>query len=158
VNRLESLDRRSDPRPIAPVDRGRERGGDRQPQLRPLANEAIEVRSRNTPGLHVCNRANARCPLIQQEAEVAERSRCGNRRDQSVALVDSNADLDHAASEQVQRIRHLALAHYDRTGSEMSILARTDQSSDIDAVEATQVFDASKELLLGRYLLGVLIG
>ena len=114
--------------------------------------------SRNAPGLHVRKRANSGCPFIKQQAEVAEGSRRGDRGDQSVAFIHPNAHLHRAVGEQIKRICDLALADDDRAGREMGVLARTDQSSDIHAVQAPQVIDAAKELLLGLSLFRVLIG
>ena len=101
VERLRRFDRCTDPCPIASVDCGRERGGDRQPELRPLAEEALEVVSRNAPGLHVRKRPHCGSPFIQQQAEVAEGGWRGDRCDRSVAFIHPNAHLHRAVGEQV---------------------------------------------------------
>ena len=49
-------------------------------------------------------------------------------------------------------------AHDDRARREVRVLARADESRDVDAVEVAQVVDASKKLLLGGDLVAVLVG
>jgi len=91
--------------------------------------------------------------MCEEQPELAERGRCGDRPDRSFDAVDADAQLDLAPPQQIERVGGRAFPHDDGVGREVHVLAGADQARDVDFAQIAQVGDAPQEL----FLLGELI-